>query len=265
MADNNEHKVSANSDNWTSVNGKVSSQSIIQTETKTDLNLGIDTETDRGPAIVPKLRNDETEDAMNINPEDMESKNEAAFATLKLTPIEKNAKRDYIRIMMVMPCRMHSYATVQILTMGEEILQAFRKTIGLWPFLAGKFKVIKNGNDQDSEVILTYQGELDWSSIRSLVTYVQPLEKVAPPFSHIYKIPSSQYTSIFAALRDHDPENANSFAPVALNVSLVKGLLFLSFAFSNIICDGEFITNFFREFLNFSMQTGHPLCQRLRM
>jgi hypothetical protein len=264
MTDNNEHKVSANSSNRTSVNGKVNGQSIIQTETKTDSSSGIDTETDRGPATEPKPRNDETEDAMNINPKDLESKNEAAFATLKLTPMEKNAKRDYIRIIMVMPCRTHSYARLQLMTMGTEILQAFTKTIALWPFLAGKFKVIKNGNDQDSEVVLTYKRELDWPSIHYLVTYVDPLEKVACPFSHIYKLPPSKYPPTLAALRYHDPEHASSFAPVGLNIALRQGLLFLSFAFSNIICDGEFITNFFREFLNFSMQTGHPPYLRSR-
>lgn len=265
MADNNEHKVSVNSSNPPSANSNAGGQSIIQAETKTDSSSdsGIDTETDRGPATEPKPRNDKTEDAMNIDPEDPESEDEAAFTTLELTTIEKNAKRDYIRIMMIIPCRVHSYATAQMLATGNEILQAFRKTIALWPFLAGEFKVIKTSNDLDSEVVLTYRREFDWSSIRSLVTYAVPIERVARPYSHIYKIPSRKYPSILTALRDHDPERANSFAPIALRLTLENGLLFMSFAFSNIIFDGEFITNFFREFLNFSMQTGHTPSQRL--
>ncbi|KIL91454.1 trichothecene 3-o-acetyltransferase [Fusarium avenaceum] len=265
MADNNEHKVSVNSSNPPSINSKVGGQSIIQTETKTESSLdsGIDTKTDRGPATEPKSKNDKTEDAMDIDPEDPESEDEAAFTTLELTPIEKNAKRDYIRIMMIIPCRVHSYATAQMLTTGNEMLQAFRKTIALWPFLAGEFKVIKNGNDQDSEVVLTYRREFDWPSIRSLVTYADPIERVARPYSHIYNIPSKKYPLVLTALRDHDPEHANSFAPIALRLTLENGLFFMSFAFSNIIFDGEFITNFFREFLNFSMQTGYTPSQRL--
>ncbi|KAM0348049.1 hypothetical protein ACHAPU_004552 [Fusarium lateritium] len=270
MADDEEHKVSTNASRPLSTDNKFNGGRMTEPGTGigTDSDSTMKMVTDQTPAVEtktePKPGSSQTQNALHTDTQVPKASNKTGVYTMELTPIEKNAKRDYIRIMMIMPCPQHSYSWVQLKKISQEVYQAYRKTIGIWPFLAGRFRIVKGDNGGEPKHVLAYARPLRESLVRSQVSVLEPTTGgVAPPFLDIYGLPSSQYASTLAALRDHDPETTTPFPPIALKMALVKGVLVLSFAFSNIIFDGEFITNFFREFLGFSILVSSKAQARL--
>ncbi|KAJ4255429.1 hypothetical protein NW762_009424 [Fusarium torreyae] len=172
------------------------------------------------------------------------------YRILKLTPIEKNARRDYIRIAMILLYPQTSYLRIQVSTLGHEIHQAFTSTIRHWPFLAGWFKTVTT--DAEPEWALVYPRIVrpdDFS--RAFATDEVTVRLGNTLKSHmIYKLRLNCFTKENSALPTHNPDQHGPGMPVALRVKLGNGLLILNFAFSELMFDAQFIHNFFREFLN---------------
>ncbi|KAF4950378.1 hypothetical protein FSARC_13212 [Fusarium sarcochroum] len=172
------------------------------------------------------------------------------YRILKLTPIEKNARRDYIRISMALSCPQVSYLEIQRSLLYSEVSKAFVATIYHWPFLAGLFKVLTT--DTEDELVLLYPKISRPDNISRVFTMdptaPRPGDKLDPDL--IYTLPMEYFAKRNSALPNHNPTQDGPLSPVALRLRVVGGLLTLSFAFSELIFDAQFIHNFFREFLN---------------
>ncbi|KAF5025979.1 hypothetical protein F66182_1947 [Fusarium sp. NRRL 66182] len=173
---------------------------------------------------------------------------------MELTPIEKNAKRDYIRISMVFPCPIVSYPDLQESELRREVWNAFSKALLHWPFLAGSFKNV--ATDAGAWLTLVYPSVVNKDDIYSRYS-MSPIPRVPRKAHHpIYTMPLELFRRDNSALSNHNPEQGAAFVPVALNTRLMEGVLVLSFAFSEVIFDAQSIHNFFREFLHHTGDMG---------
>ncbi|KAF4450847.1 hypothetical protein F53441_6070 [Fusarium austroafricanum] len=189
-----------------------------------------------------------TPETNKLHTKDPETK---SVGILELTPIEKNAKRDYIRISMVLPSRQYRQSADQVDTVNEEVRQTLFKTIRVWPFLAGQFEVIpvdSDGDNSESRLALVYPKHFTQEDIAALVTTDKPALRQSPPNFRVYDMFPIAFSKGFSAFPTHDPQQAVTFKPLGLRIALRSGALIFNFAFSDVIFDGQFIQNFFRKF-----------------
>ncbi|KAF4982371.1 hypothetical protein FZEAL_1990 [Fusarium zealandicum] len=196
------------------------------------------------------------------NHDDNSSHQAEPTRTLELTSIEQNARRDYIRIALVVPCTSFYFDDDE---MYKKIFGAFSRTIEHYPFLAGCFVV--SDTDANKKLALVYPQVVTDELIATRFTMPRPSQDTKPTCDQVCDLSMDPFSKALFPLNDHgpDPEDGKTF-PVALRVSVVEGMLVLGFAFSEAIFDGLFIHNFFREYLSntyFSLQKKPQVIERV--
>ncbi|KAF7544031.1 hypothetical protein G7Z17_g10277 [Cylindrodendrum hubeiense] len=165
--------------------------------------------------------------------------------TLELSPLEQSAPRRYIRIAMALPWAQHdNFLSMQLEEVRKFIGEAFFKTLQHWPFLGGCFYP---STRDASKLKLRYPENLDRRELTRLVRIQAPDESNTIIRGNLYRLEMETFGKERFVWED-DPEYGDWFPPVTVKISFVDSVIVLGFAFSEVIFDGEFLQNFFRQF-----------------
>ncbi|KAJ3518916.1 hypothetical protein NM208_g14333 [Fusarium decemcellulare] len=211
---------------------------------------------DKGPSLGPgwfssqPASDGEPQGTSNAGSHELDS----SAQTLKLTVIEQNAPRDYIRIAMAFPCPRTPYFEHQFQEIYDAVLRAFCRTVEHWPFLAGRFKVSDTAFDE--KITLVYPKVVDKQSLTHLLTMVEPPSNGMPKAAReeMYTARLGIFKKERFSMKHHGPENHEPSPPVKITISLAGGMLVLGFSLSEVIFDALSIQNFFRKFLESTNQ-----------
>ncbi|KAJ4136142.1 hypothetical protein NW768_003750 [Fusarium equiseti] len=179
---------------------------------------------------------------------------------LVLTPIEKNhTNKDYIRLSMVFPVGFTLEESGQLSArLASQTRELFERTLSHWPFLNGHFgtKVIEG----KSRLVLWYTQPVTQRDVIDRFTEdISWPKKAATECQDISTLPLKLFEFEENAGEHIEPEKiatyfGDSNYPVMIRVKLLQeGVFVIRFAFSERIFDMQFVQNFLRQFLDFTL------------
>ncbi|KAH7192206.1 uncharacterized protein B0J16DRAFT_394251 [Fusarium flagelliforme] len=213
-------------------------------------------DTHQGPSASNNSKRPSAADRLKLIAQPLTSK------YLVLTPIEKNhTDKDYIRLSMVFPvgftCEESSQLSARLASQAREL---FERTLRHWPFLNGDFGTKVIGGK--IRLVLWYTQPVTQGDVRDRFTedmcWLWP-KKVAPECQDISTLPLKLFEFGEITGKHTEPEEIagyfdNPNYPVMVRVKLLKeGVFVIRFAFSERIFDMQFVQNFLRQFLDFTL------------
>ena len=179
---------------------------------------------------------------------------------LVLKPIEKNhTDKDYIRLAMVFPVGFtKEESNVLSGRLAHEAREVFERTLTHWPFLNGTFgrKMIEG----QSRLVLWYKQPVTQRDvIDRFIEDTNWLMKAAPECQDISKLPLKLFEFDKNIDKHTHPKKIATYLgdpnyPVMVRVKLLdEGVFVIRFAFSERIFDMQFVQNYLRQFLDFTL------------
>ncbi|KAI1057011.1 hypothetical protein LB507_001854, partial [Fusarium sp. FIESC RH6] len=179
---------------------------------------------------------------------------------LVLTPIEKNyTDKDYIRLSMVFPAGFTKEESNGLSRrLAHEAREVFERTLTHWPFLNGTFgrKMIEG----QSRLVLWYKQPVTQRDvIDRFIEDTNWLMKAAPECQDISKLPLKLFEFDKNIDKHTQPKKIATYLgdpnyPVMVRVKLLdEGVFVIRFAFSERIFDMQFVQNYLRQFLDFTL------------
>ncbi|KPM34634.1 hypothetical protein AK830_g11936 [Neonectria ditissima] len=170
--------------------------------------------------------------------------------TLELSSLEQSAPRRYIRMALVLPWNQQDgILQGQLDEVHRTVCDALAKTIQHWPFLGGVFRP---STEDSSMLMLKYPRHMSQQLLTRLVEIQGPVPGELVCRNGDYNLSMKNFGRD-RFVWDADPEDEDPtrvwFPPVTIKISFVDGTVVLGFAFSENIFDGEFIKNFFAQFV----------------
>lgn len=181
---------------------------------------------------------------------------------LVLTPIEKNhTDKDYIRLSMVFPVGFTLEESGQLAArLASQARELFERTLRHWPFLNGDFGLKEI--EGKIRLVLWYTQPVTQGDVRDRftedVSWLWP-KKVAPECQDISTLPLKLFEFGEITGNHTEPEKIATYLdnpnyPVMVRVKLLReGVFVIRFAFSERIFDMQFVQNFLRQFLDFTL------------
>ncbi|KAK5993631.1 hypothetical protein PT974_07066 [Cladobotryum mycophilum] len=167
------------------------------------------------------------------------------YANFKLNPIERNARRQYKRIAILVKF----LGDVKQQIMAERLAkEVFPRTVQVWPVLVGKIRL--STTDKDG-LTLSYpivdNWEEYWKTRNDLVEYTTLDADSTMCKDKQNQVTAAQLDGTFFS-PNCNIEQGDGISPVALKVWMLKQSIVLGFSFCEVLFDNEYIRLFLQMF-----------------